>query len=44
MEVISDCGDGDNMKCFIPSGKKVKYASMSQSKAADYNAIIFNLQ
>lgn len=45
MEVTSDCGDGDNIKCFVPAMRaKIKYASTSQSKASDYNAIIFNLR
>lgn len=45
MEVNSDCGDGDSIKCFIPPLKnKIKFTSISQSKATDYNAIIFNLR
>lgn len=47
IEVISDCGDGDNIRCVIPVLKnKIRYGatSTSQSRASDYNAIIFNLR
>lgn len=44
IQVDSDCGDGENIKCVVPPNRnRIKYTSISQSKAYDYNAIIFNL-
>ncbi len=45
IQVTSDCGDGDNIRCVIPILKnKIRYTATSQSRASDYNAIIFNLR
>ena len=45
MEVNSDCEDGDNIRCIIPAPRnRIRYTATSQSKAYDYNSVIFNLR